>query len=97
MSDSRIPGIYRLPAADRIARLEQLGWLSAADAASLLAGHHVLSVGAADRMVENVIGVFGLPMGVAPNFIVNGRDCIVPLVVEEPSIIAGLGAAASQA
>jgi hydroxymethylglutaryl-CoA reductase len=97
MSDSRIPGIYKLPAADRIARLEQLGWLSATEAASLLAGHQVLSVGAADRMVENVIGVFGLPMGVAPNFIVNGRDCIVPLVVEEPSIIAGLSGAASLA
>jgi hydroxymethylglutaryl-CoA reductase len=97
MSDSRIPGFYKLPVADRVAQLEQRGWLSAADAASLLAGHHVLSVGAADRMVENVVGVFGLPMGVAPNFVVNGRDCIVPLVVEEPSIIAGLCSAASLA
>ena len=97
MIDSRIPGFYRLPVADRVARLERLGWLSAKDAASLLAGDHVLSVAAADRMVENVIGVFGLPMGIAPNFLVNGRDCIVPLVVEEPSIIAGLSAAASLA
>ena len=73
MSDSRIPGIYKLPVADRIARLEQLGWLSPADAASLLAGHHVLSVGAADRMVENVIGVAGLPLAIAPNFVIDGR------------------------
>ena len=97
MSDSRIPGIYRLPVAERIERLEQLGWLSAAQAASLRAGHQVLSVGAADRMVENVIGVFGLPMAVVPNFVVNGRDCIVPLVVEEPSIVAGLSSAAGLA
>ena len=97
MSDSRIPGMYKLSVAERVARLEQLGWLSAGDASSLLAGHHVLSVGAADRMVENVVGVFGLPMGIAPNFVVNQRDCIVPLVVEEPSIIAGLSSAASLA
>ena len=97
MSDSRIPGMYKLSVADRVAQLEQLGWLSAGDASSLLAGHHVLSVGAADHMVENVIGVFGLPMGIAPNFVVNQRDCVVPLVVEEPSIIAGLSSAAALA
>ncbi len=74
MSDSRIAGLYRLPVAARIARLEEYGWLSAADAASLYAGHQVLSSLSADRMIENVIGVFGLPFAVAPNFIVNGRD-----------------------
>ncbi|MDJ0748768.1 MAG: hydroxymethylglutaryl-CoA reductase, degradative [Woeseiaceae bacterium] len=97
MTDSRITGLYRLPVAARIARLEEYGWLSAADAASLYGGHHVLSSLSADRMIENVIGVFGLPFAVAPNFIVNGRDCIVPLVVEEPSIVAGLSAAAGNA
>ena len=94
MSDSRIAGLYRLPVAGRIERLEDYGWLSPADAASLCGGHHVLSPAAADRMIENVIGVFGLPFAVAPNFIVNGRETIVPLVVEEPSIVAGLAAAA---
>ena len=97
MSDSRIRGLFRLPVAGRIARLTELGWLSANDAARLREGHSVLSVGAADHMIENVIGVFGLPLAVAPNFIVNGRECIVPLVVEEPSIVAGLSAAASLA
>ncbi len=95
MSDSRIAGLYRLPVAARIERLEEYGWLSSADAASLCGGHHVLSPLAADRMIENVIGVFGLPFAAAPNFIVNGRDCIVPLVVEEPSIVAGLSSAAA--
>lgn len=94
MSDSRIRGLYRLPVSARIARLEEHGWLSAADAASLHGGHHVLSSLSADRMIENVIGVFGLPFAIAPNFRVNGRDCIAPLVVEEPSIVAGLSSAA---
>ena len=95
MIDSRIRGLYKLPVARRIAHLEELGWLAAADARMLRGGHHVLSVGAADRMIENVIGVFGLPLAVAPNFLVDGRDCVVPLVVEEPSIVAGLSAAAA--
>ena len=74
MNDSRIRGLYGFPVAERIARLEELGWLAPADAAALRAGHHVLAVGAADRMIENVVGVFGLPFAVAPNFLVNGRD-----------------------
>jgi hydroxymethylglutaryl-CoA reductase len=95
MTDSRIQGLYKLTVAERIVRLQSLGFLSPEDAAVLLAGHHLLAVGAADHMIENVVGVFGLPLAVAPNFIVNGRDSIVPLVVEEPSIVAGLSAAAA--
>lgn len=97
MNDSRISGLYKLDVGDRIARLRELGWLSADDAARLQGGHHVLSVESADRMIENVVGVFGLPFAIAPNFVVNGRDCIAPLVVEEPSIVAGLSNAAALA
>lgn len=43
----------------------------------------------ADHMVENAIGVFGLPLGVARNFLINGREVLVPMAVEEPSVIAG--------
>ena len=49
---------------------------------------------AADKMIENVVGIFSLPMGVALNFLINGRDYVVPLAVEEPSIVAGLSGAA---
>jgi len=49
-----------------------------------------LSLEVADRMVENVVGVFGLPMGVGVNLKINGRDQLVPMVVEEPSVVAGL-------
>ena len=81
MRDSRIAGFYRLSIPDRIARLEELGCLSAADAARLRDGRHVLAAAAADRMIENVVGVFGLPFAIAPNFVVNGREHVVPLVV----------------
>ena len=97
MSYSRIRGLYKLPVGERIARLRELGWLGDEDAAKLEQGQHVLSVTAADHMIENVVGVFGLPLAVAPNFVINGRECIVPLAVEEPSIVAGLSSAAALA
>jgi len=97
MSDSRITGFYGLPVGERIDELERREWLSAADAAALKSGRHVLSVRSGDKMIENVIATFGLPMAVAPNFRVNGRDYVVPLVVEEPSIVAGLSASAMHA
>ena len=97
MNDSRISGLYRLSVPERIARLEELGRLSAADAMRLRDGRQVLSTATADQMIENVLGVFGLPLAIAPNFVVNGREHVVPLVVEEPSIVAGLSAAAAMA
>jgi hydroxymethylglutaryl-CoA reductase len=48
-----------------------------------------LSPERADAMVENAVGVFSLPVGIAQNFVVNGKDVLVPMVVEEPSVIAG--------
>ena len=54
-----------------------------------LAGTQGLSVDQADHMIENVVGVFGLPLGVAQNFIVNGREVLVPMAIEEPSVVAG--------
>jgi hydroxymethylglutaryl-CoA reductase len=97
VKDSRISGLYRLDIEQRIDKLEESGWLSGGDAAALRSGRYVLLRGAADKMIENVIGVFGLPLAIAPNFSVNGVDRLVPLVVEEPSIIAGLSFAAALA
>jgi hydroxymethylglutaryl-CoA reductase len=70
------------------------GLLSDEDYAALLSGRHTLNVVSADKMIENVIGVMGLPVGLGLNFLVNGRDYAVPLVVEEPSIVAALSSAA---
>ncbi len=86
MSDSRISGLYTRPIDERIEELEARGWISSADAGTLRQGRHVLAAAAADRMIENAIGAFGLPYAIAPNFIVNDREYIVPLVVEEPSV-----------
>ncbi len=97
MSDSRITGLYRLSVAERIDELQRLGWLSSADAERLRQGRIALSPAIADRMIENVIGVYGLPFAIAPNFVVNGRDYIVPMVVEEPSIVAATSNAARMA
>jgi len=94
LKDSRISGLYKLSVVDRIGALEEQGWLSAADARRLRDGRQVLSGVAADRIIENVVGVFGLPFAIAPNFRVNDRDSLVPLVVEEPSIVAALSGAA---
>src|SRR5205814_6075972 len=48
----------------------------------------------ADRMVENAVGIYALPLGVGLNFVVNGRDVLVPMAVEEPSVIAAASNAA---
>ena len=97
MNDSPISGLYRLDIRQRIDRLEQNGLLSADDAAALRHGRHVLQPAAADKIIENVVGVFGLPFAIAPNFVVNDIDHLAPMVVEEPSIVAGLSFAAALA
>ena len=53
-----------------------------------------IDTAAADRVVENVVGVYALPLGVGLNFVVNGRDYLVPMAVEEPSVIAAASNAA---
>ena len=97
MSDSRIPGLYRLSISERIDELKRRGWISETPAQALREGRHVMLPRVADKIVENVVGVFSLPLAIAPNFLLNGRDYIVPMVVEEPSIVAGLSAAAKLA
>ena len=94
MTDSRISGFYKMDVAQRIDALASSGAIDSADAVRLQSGRACLPVKIADKMIENVIGTFGLPFGIAPNFLINGRDFLVPMVVEEPSIVAGLSGAA---
>ena len=91
---SRIPNFFRLNINQLIAALHQRGLLSQEDVQQLTSGSHQVQLNVADKMIENVVGVFGLPMGVALNFLINNRDYVIPLVVEEPSIVAGLSGAA---
>jgi hydroxymethylglutaryl-CoA reductase len=91
---SRFPAFYKLSVSDRVRIIHERGWLSAEDYQTLVSGEHTLKLHKADKMIENVVGVMGLPVGLGLNFLVNGRDYIVPLVVEEPSIVAALSSAA---
>lgn len=87
--DARIPGFYQMDLATRRAELSRRYGLTEADLAALdPAGG--LCAERADKMVENCIGVFGLPVGLGLNLRVNGVDHPVPMAVEEPSIIAAV-------
>ncbi len=90
MSDSCIPGFHKLSIPERVHAVRERGLLSPEDSRALLNGEHVLTLTGADAMIENVVGVMGLPVGLALNFLVNGKDYVVPLAVEEPSIVAAL-------
>jgi hydroxymethylglutaryl-CoA reductase len=85
---SRIPGFYNLSLEGRLAEIAQRGELSVDDIAAL-SGQAGLTSEQADRMIENVVGIYALPLGVALNFIVNGREVLVPMAIEEPSVVAG--------
>jgi hydroxymethylglutaryl-CoA reductase len=84
---SRLPGFYDLSLEERRARLRALGTLSEAELAALASGG--IAPEAADHMVENVVGTHNLPLGIALNFVVNGREVLVPMAIEEPSVVAG--------
>ena len=85
---SRLPGFFKLTIDERLERAAAVAGLDAETRASFerLGG---LEADQADHMVENVIGVFGLPLGVATNFLINNREILVPMAIEEPSVIAG--------
>lgn len=85
---SRIPGFYNLKLDERQAELARTGELLPADLAALT-GESGLTVDLADSMIENVVGVHALPLGIALNFVVNGREVLVPMAIEEPSVVAG--------
>jgi hydroxymethylglutaryl-CoA reductase len=85
---SRIPGFYNLSLPERQQALQRAGSLSDEDLAAL-SGQQGLTIEQADHMIENVVGQFALPLGIALNFVVNGREVLVPMAVEEPSIVAG--------
>src|SRR5512139_1417127 len=88
MPNSRIPGFYNLSAGDRLQEIARRSDLTPEELAAL-AGQAGLAIDQADHMVENVVGTYALPLGMALNFIVNGQEVLVPMVIEEPSVVAG--------
>jgi hydroxymethylglutaryl-CoA reductase len=89
---SRVPGFYRLSVDERRTELRLRADLTEEDMATL--DHGGIDTAMADRMVENAVGIYALPLGVGLNFRVNGRDVLVPMAVEEPSVIAAASNAA---
>src|SRR5215207_4517108 len=89
MTNSRISGFYNMTLEERRAKLGD-GTITPLTPESLLPfTTGGLSPEAADHMIENVIGLYSLPLGIALNFQVNGRDVLVPMTLEEPSVVAG--------
>jgi hydroxymethylglutaryl-CoA reductase len=91
---ARIPEFYKLSVPQRVHEVRKQSLLSNQDYQALASGDHTLSIQSADKMIENVIGVMGLPLALGLNFLINGKAYAIPLVVEEPSIVAALSSAA---
>ncbi len=89
---SRLPGFYRLSPEERLKKVVELCGLSEEDVETLTV--RGLSISLADMMIENVVGLMAYPFAVAPNFRINGRDYLVPMVLEEPSVVAAASNAA---
>jgi hydroxymethylglutaryl-CoA reductase len=90
---SRLPGFYKLPIEERIKVVKEFAGLTDEEV-TLLTKVGRLGLDVADKMIENVIGTFELPYAVAVNFLINGRDYLVPMVIEEPSVVAAASNAA---
>ena len=90
--ESELPGFYKLPMEERRKRIAALTGLEPNDVIEL--GDRGLTCEQADQMVENALGVLGMPLGVCVNLRVDGRDWLLPMAVEEPSVIAACSHAA---
>lgn len=92
--NSRLGGFYQLNPFERLQAVKSFDGLNDEDLRQLHGGNGALTVERADKMIENVVGTYNLPLGIATNFQINGRDVLIPMVVEEPSIVAGASYAA---
>ncbi|MFH2106460.1 MAG: hydroxymethylglutaryl-CoA reductase, degradative [Candidatus Micrarchaeota archaeon] len=88
-----LKGFYKLSVEERLKLLEREKLLSN-QSVQLLKNGNALKIEVADRMVENVIGTIQLPIGIATNFKINGKDYQVPMAIEEASVIAAASKAA---
>lgn len=93
---SKLSGFYKLSPKERLKIVSEFSGLTEEEA-SCISATGALSVEAADRMVENVIGVMEVPLGIAVNFLINGKDYLIPMAIEEPSVIAAASNAAKMA
>lgn len=95
MKTSQLSGFYKLSLEERLAILRDFAGLSEEEIAVL---RNTGSLGdLAERMIENVVGGMPLPLGIAVNFMINGRDYLIPMAIEEPSVVAAASNAAKMA
>ena len=87
MKSSRIPGFYKLSVKERMEIVKEFAGLTD-EGASLLQSTGSLSLELADRMIENVVGAIPIPLGIAVNFLINGKDYLIPMAIEETSVVA---------
>ncbi len=92
---SSISSFYKLSLEERLDKLRDFSGLS--DEEIELVKNGKLSLSTAQRMIENVVGVLPIPLGIAVNFLINGRDYLIPMAIEEPSVVAAASHAAKLA
>jgi len=89
---SRIPKFYQLGVEERLRIVSEFAGLTDEEREMLLRGG--LDLATANRMIENVVGIFQMPLGIAVNFLIDGKDYLIPMVIEEPSVVAAASNAA---
>lgn len=92
----RLSGFYKLSVEERLRKVAEIANLSQEEIEAIISSGG-LPLEVADRMIENVIGTFELPLGIATNFLIDGRDYLIPMVIEEPSVVAAASNAAKMA
>lgn len=90
---SLVSGFYKLGPKERLTLLKEFAGLSEEECA-LLQNTGSLPMEVADRMIENVVGAIPIPFGIGINFLINNRDYMIPMAIEEPSVVAGASYAA---
>jgi hydroxymethylglutaryl-CoA reductase len=85
LKTSRVPGLYKLPPEERLKTIIEKGGLDPDAGKELCSG---LQIAEADKMVENVVAMFQIPLGIATNFLIDGKEKLIPMATEEPSVIA---------
>ncbi|MFW9844805.1 MAG: hydroxymethylglutaryl-CoA reductase, degradative [Candidatus Thorarchaeota archaeon] len=96
VKDSKVSGFYKLSREERVKKLVEVTGLSEEDLDPLIDPGKV-DLEVLDHMIENVVGSMTLPLGIATNFTINGQDYLIPMAIEEPSVVAAASNAARMA
>lgn len=96
MKTSQVSGFYKLTVDERLRIVKEFADLTDVEV-GLLRSSGSLELDQADRMIENVVGAFPVPLGIAVNFLINGKEYLIPMAIEEPSVVAAASYAAKMA